>query len=44
MEKALADNHEHLGSFIIKNTGFKNGITNILKMYGHDPQEISNFS
>ena len=40
--KGLADNHEHLGSFIIKNTDFRNGITNILKQYGHDPQKISN--
>ena len=39
--KGLADDHEHLGSFIIKNTDFEGGVTNILKKYGHDPQKIS---
>jgi HD superfamily phosphohydrolase len=35
------DDHEHLGSFIIKNTDFDGGITSILKKYGFDPQIIS---
>ena len=39
--KNLPDNHEHLGSFIIKNTDYPGGITHILKKYGFDPQEIS---
>jgi hypothetical protein len=39
--KGLADDHEHLGSFIIKNTDFENGITYTLKKYGLDPQKIS---
>ena len=39
--KGLQDNHEHLGSFIIKNTDYPEGITRILKQYGHDPQRIS---
>lgn len=39
--KGLQDNHEHLGSFIIKNTDYPGGITHILKKYGHDPQRIS---
>jgi HD superfamily phosphohydrolase len=39
--KKLPDNHEHLGSFIIKNTDFPGGITSILKKYGINPQKIS---
>jgi HD superfamily phosphohydrolase len=39
--KGLFDDHEHLGSFIIKNTDYVGGITHILKKYGHDPQKIS---
>ncbi len=35
------DDHENLGSFIIKNTNFKGGITNILENNGFDPQNIS---
>lgn len=35
------DNHEHLGSFIIKNTDTPGGITHALKKYGIDPQSIS---
>lgn len=40
--KGHPDDHEHLGSWIIKNTDFENGITHILKKYELDPQEISN--
>ncbi len=36
-----SDNHEHLGSFIIKRTKQPNGITAILEKYGIDPQLIS---
>lgn len=39
--KDLQDNHEHLGSFIIKNTQYDSGITQILESHGFDPQEIS---
>ena len=39
--KNLVDDHENLGSFIIKNTDFSGGITNILKKYSIDPQVIS---
>jgi len=39
--KGLVDDHENLGSFIIKNTDYEGGITFILKKYGLDPQEIS---
>ena len=35
------DDHENLGSYIIKNTYYKNGITSILVDYGYDPQHIS---
>jgi len=35
------DDHEHLGSFIIKRTNGEGGITTILKKYGINPQEIS---
>lgn len=40
--KNLPNTHEHLGSFIIKNTRFEGGITQILEHYGFDPQMISN--
>ncbi|MBT3983623.1 MAG: HD domain-containing protein [Bacteriovoracaceae bacterium] len=39
--KGLSDNHEHLGSYIIKNTNYSGGITHILNKYGFDPQRIS---
>lgn len=39
--KGLSDDHENLGSFIIKNTDYPGGITHILKKYGLDPQNIS---
>lgn len=39
--KGLSDDHENLGSFIIKNTDYKGGITYILKKYGYDPQRVS---
>lgn len=40
--KGHPDDHEHLGSYIIKNTDYPNGITYVLKKYGLDPQKISN--
>ena len=39
--KNLKDDHENLGSFIIKNTDYPGGVTFILKKYGVDPQRIS---
>lgn len=39
--KGHPDDHEHLGSWIIKNTDFSGGITRVLKSHGMDPQEIS---
>ena len=39
--KGLPDDHENLGSFIIKNTDYDGGITHILKKYGISPQRIS---
>lgn len=39
--KGHPDDHEHLGSFIIKNTNYKGGITFILEKYGMDAQNIS---
>ncbi len=39
--KGLKDDHENLGSFIIKNTDYDKGITHILKKHGIDPQRIS---
>ncbi len=39
--KGLKDDHENLGSFIIKNTDYVGGITHILKENGYDPQTIS---
>ncbi len=41
-KKGHQDDHEHLGSFIIKNTDYEGGITYILKKYHIDPQQISN--
>ena len=40
--KGHPDDHEHLGSYIIKNTDYEGGITFTLKQYGIDPQKISN--
>jgi len=39
--KELPNSHEHLGSFIIKNTFYKGGISEILESYGLDIQMIS---
>lgn len=39
--KELVNNHEHLGAFIIKNTRYKGGLTQILEEYGFDVQQIS---
>lgn len=39
--KGHPDDHEHLGSWIIKNTDFERGITYTLKKYKIDPQVIS---
>lgn len=39
--KGHPDDHEHLGSYIIKNTDYDGGITYCLKKYGLDPQKIS---
>jgi len=39
--KGHPDDHEHLGSWIIKNTDYESGITHILKKYKIDPQLIS---
>ena len=39
--KGHPDDHEHLGSYIIKNTDFVGGVTYTLKEYGMDPQQIS---
>lgn len=41
MAKILPNSHEHLGSFIIKNTSGKNGLTTVLDRYGFDVQLIS---
>ncbi len=40
-QKDLPNSHEHLGSFIIKNTAYPGGITDILERYGIDVQLIS---
>jgi uncharacterized protein len=40
--KGHPDDHEHLGSYIIKNTDYPGGISYILKKYRIDPQKISN--
>ena len=39
--KDLPNTHEHLGSFIIKNTRYDGGLTQILEHYGFDVQMIS---
>jgi HD superfamily phosphohydrolase len=39
--KDLPNSHEHLGSFIIKNTRYEGGLTQILEHYGFDVQMIS---
>ncbi len=39
--KGHPDDHEHLGSYIIKNTDYEGGITYALKKYGIEPQTIS---
>ena len=39
--KGLQDDHENLGSFIIKNSKSDQGITTILEKYGMNPQTIS---
>lgn len=39
--KGLPDDHENLGSFIIKNTDYPGGITYTLKKYSISPQRIS---
>ncbi len=41
--KQLSNNHEHLGSFIIKNTDFDGGVTRILHDGGLDAGDISKF-
>jgi HD superfamily phosphohydrolase len=35
------DDHENLGSFVIKNTNFEGGITHILEKYEYSPKYIS---
>src|SRR4051812_3447263 len=37
-QKNLPNTHEHLGSFIIKNTPYKGGLTQVLEHYGFDVQ------
>jgi uncharacterized protein len=39
--KGLKDDHENLGSFIIKNTQKEGGISHIIEKYGLDPQRVS---
>ena len=39
--KGLKDDHENLGSFIIKNTNYEGGITRTLEKYGIDTQLVS---
>lgn len=41
--KQLPNNHEHLGSFIIKNSDFEGGLTRILKNDGFDFAALSKF-
>jgi HD superfamily phosphohydrolase len=41
VKRDLPNSHEHLGSFIIKNTRFEGGLTRILEHYGFDVQTIS---
>ena len=40
-QKDLPNSHEHLGSFIIKNTDYEGGLTQILEHYGFDVKMIS---
>ncbi len=40
-KKSLPNSHEHLGSFIIKNTRYDGGLTQILENYGFDVKMIS---
>lgn len=40
-KKDLPNSHEHLGSFIIKNTRYEGGLTGILEDFGFDVQFIS---
>ena len=40
--KGHPDDHEHLGSYVIKNTDYAGGITSLLKANGIDPQRVSN--
>lgn len=39
--KGHPDDHEHLGSYVIKNTNYEGGITSLLKASGIDPQRVS---
>ncbi len=39
--KDLPNSHEHLGSFIIKNTRYEGGITQVLEAYGFDVTNVS---
>lgn len=39
--KGLKDDHENLGSYIIKNTDYEGGLTHILKKHNIDPQTVS---
>lgn len=39
--KALPNSHEHLGSFLIKNTNYPGGLTRVLEQYGFDVAMIS---
>lgn len=41
--KQLPNNHEHLGSFIVKNSDFPGGLTRILKESGFDYAALSKF-
>lgn len=41
--KGLQDDHENLGSFIIKNTNYEGGITRILTDFGYDPKIVSDY-
>src|SRR5690606_35808719 len=39
--RELPNNHEHLGSFIIKNTDYEGGLTRVLNEHGFDVNFIS---
>jgi HD superfamily phosphohydrolase len=41
--KQLPNNHEHLGSFIVKNTDFDQGLTRILRNDGFDHSALSKY-